>query len=351
MNSTRQKFLMFCFLYCCFISVSFADADVLNIYNWSGYIPSAVLIKFKKETGVTIHYSTFDNNEQLYNKLKADPNSDYDIVVPTTYFVARMINEDMLKKLNKSKLPNLKNIDPQLLNRAFDPGNQYSVPYLWGSTSIIINTKYYQKKDIDSWASFWSPKFQRKIAMMDDVRDVFSVAFLYLGYSINDEDPTHINQGYFELKKLLPNVLTFNADGSQQMFINEDANIGMVNNGDALSIISENSSFEYIYPKEGPLLWFDNMVIPKNAKHVNNAYKFMNFVMRPDVAKLIADGVSYASPNLAARKLMSKSVRNNPILYPPESVLKKAQVESAVSDKTNALYLKYWEMLKLGGSN
>lgn len=332
-----------------FMTTAFANSNVVNIYNWSSYIPAKVLVLFTKETGIKVNYSTFDNNQQLYTKLKADPNSDYDVVVPSSYIVGRMAREGMLKKIDKSKLPNLRYIEPALLNRTYDPGNKYSVPYLWGTTSLLINTKFYSPKEVDSWSKLWDPRFRGKISMMDDVRDVFAIAFLHLGYSINDENPKHIKQAYEVLKKLFPNILTFTGDGSQQMFVNEDSNIGFTDSGDALSIISENPSFQFIYPKEGPIIWIDNMVIPIGSQHLNNAYKFMNFVMRPDIAKMISVGVGFASPNRAAKVMMSKKIRNNPILYPPENVFRKAQVESAVSDKTNALYLKYWEMLKLGG--
>ncbi len=345
-----KKIVCFFILLVIVVPISiFANKKILNIYNWSSYMPAGVLVLFTKETGIKINYSTFDSNEQLYTKIKANPNIDYDIVVPSSYFVGRMAKEGMLQKLDKSQLPNLKYIERNLLNRAYDPGNVYSIPYLWGTTSLIINTKVYSLSSVTSWSQLWDPKFLGQISMEDDVRDVFAIAFLHLGYSINDENPVHIKQAFEALKKLLPNVLTFTADGSQQMYVNEDANIGLSNSGDALSVISENPSFRFTYPKEGPIVWIDNLVIPRGAKHIDNAYKFMNFIMRPGIAKMISIGVGYASPNRAAKALMPESIRNNIILYPPANVLKKAQVESAVSDKTNALYLKYWERLKLGG--
>lgn len=332
-----------------FMAPLLADSHVVNVYNWTGYIPDTVLKLFTNETGIKVNYSTFDSNEQLYTKLKADPNIDYDIVVPSSYVVARMAKEGMLRKLDKSKLSNIKNLEPPLLNRSYDPGNQFSLPYMWGTASLIINTKYYSPAMITSWNDLWRPRFREQIAMTNSARDVFAIAFLRLGYSINDENPKHIREAYFELKKLLPNIISFADEGSQQLFVNEDVNIGMIENGEAMSVIRENPSFKYVYLKEGPIIWIDNMVIPKGAKHVGDAYRFINFILRPDIAKMISVGVGFSSPNRAAKKLLPEQVKNNPILYPPAAILEKGQVESAISNKANALYLHYWELLKLEG--
>lgn len=321
----------------------------LNIYNWSGYIPSEVLTRFTKETGIKINYSTFNSNQQLYTKLKADPNIDFDLVVPSNYVVGRMAKEHMLIRLDKSKLSNMKNLEPGLLNRSFDPHNRYTLPYLWGTTSIILNRKYYNANAVMSWDDLWHPRFKNSLAMTDSARDGFAVAFLTLGYSINDENPAHIREAYLKLRSLLPNVLNFTGDGSQQLFVNEDANIGMIESGDALAVIQENPNFVYRYPKEGAIVWIDNMAIPKGAQHIAEAYRFINFVMRPDIAKMISLGVGFATPNRAAKQLMGPDIRKNPVLYPSADVIKKGHIESAISNKANALYLKYWELLKLVG--
>ncbi len=346
----RKLFLILCGLWLVMISTTgLAQEKILNIYTWASYMPATVLKEFTQETGITVRYSTFDNNQQLYTKLKADPNIDYDIVMPTNYIVTRMTDEGMLKKLDHSKLPNMQYLEPSLLNRDYDPGNQYSLPYLWGTTALLVNTKVYSVNQVDSWKKLWHGDFEGQVAMSDAARDVISAAFLYLGYSINDQNPEHIKEAYLALKQFMPNIQSFVSDGSQQMYVNEDANIGMLGSGDALSVIKENPSYQYIYPKEGAIIWIDNMAIARGAKHTENAYQFMNFVMRPDIAKEISLTVGYASPNRAAKALMPKDMQNNPILYPPKSILQHGQIESAVSTKTNALYLKYWELLKLGG--
>jgi len=334
-------------LLCFWSGLLFASNQVVNVYNWSGYIPPKVLSLFEKETGIHVNYSTFEDNQSLYTKLKADPNAGYDIAVPSTYIVSRMAHEGMLHKIDKSKLPNFKYLDPKLLNQSYDPGNEYSVPYLWGTTGLIVNADVFPKGSVTSWKDLWSPRFKGKIALLDDMRDVFSMALKVLGYSINDENPKHIKQAYLKLRQLLPNVQSFDTNGSQQMYVNEDSNIGMMANGDAYSVIQEAPEYYYVYPADGANMWMDNLVIPINAPHLENAYRFINFILRPDIAKMISIGIGYATPNKAAIKLLSKSERDNRILYPTKHDLQNVQMETDISKKALKLYIKYWELLKL----
>lgn len=335
------------FLFCFIGMAVHASDNVVNIYNWSGYVPQEVLIQFEKETGIRVNYSTFDDNQVLYAKLKADSNSDYDLVIPTSYIVQRMIKEKMVQRLEKAKLPNIKHLNPRLMNASYDPENQYSLPYLWGTTGILINKKYYSHSDIQGWLSFWSVQLQRKVALLNDMRDIFAMAMKVLGYSANDHHPQHIQEAYLKLKELLPNVQSFSGNGSQQFYINEDAKIGMINSGDANIIMQESSDFAYLYPEEGALIWVDCVVIPTRAKHREQAHQFINFILRPDVAKAISVGVGYSSPNLAAIQLMPSDIQNNRVLNPRDEDLRKAEVEGDLDSETTNLYLKYWERLKL----
>lgn len=343
-----MKKILCTIVFFCVAPVLFAQTQVVNIYNWSGYIPDEVLTAFEKETGIHVNYSTFDSNEVLYTKLKVvDPHADYDIVVPSSSTLQHMINEDMLQPIDHSQLSNMKYLNPQLLNQPYDPHNQYSLPYLWGTTGILINTQYYSPKEIQRWSDLWKPDLQGKIAVLDEMRDVFGASFKVLGYSINDSNPAHIQAAYLKLSDLLPNIQSFQSDGTQQMYVNEDANIGIIENGDANSVIAENPHYQYIYPKDGVILWVDNMAIPRGASHIKNAYRFMNFVMRPDIAAKISMGVGFSSPNLAAIKLMPKDEQDNRTLNPEPADLSHAEVEGYLSRETNDVYLYYWEMLKL----
>lgn len=335
----------------CFFLASSAWAkteQIVNVYNWSGYIPASVLVKFEQETGIRVNYSTYDSNEMLYDKLKSDQNIGYDIVVPSSYILERMTREGMLQKFNYLKLSNVKHLDKTLLDKSFDPKNQYSLPYLWGTTGLIVNRKFFNESDVQQWSDLWAPKFRHQVTMIDDMRDVFSIGLAALGYSINDRDPDHIKEAYQQLKNLMPNVLAFAASGSQQMYVNEDSKIGMINSGDAMMVLAENSNYFFVYPKDRQVIWIDSMAIPSQAPHLENAYQFMNFVMRPDIAKLISEGVGYSSPNEAAVRLMSKEQQDDPILNPKKAQLSHAEVESDIGLKANRLMLKYWELLKLG---
>lgn len=339
----------FIFFYFLFVSMTFAqDEKIVNVYNWSGYIPSSVLVKFEQETGIRVNYSTFDSNEMLYDKLKSNKNIGYDVVVPSSYIVQRMIQEGMLQKLDYSKLQNVKNLNADLLDKTFDPKNQYSLPYLWGTTGIIVNKKVFAENNIQRWSELWQPKFYRQVTMIDDMRDVFGMGLISLGYSINDRDSDHIKQAYLQLKELMPNVLAFAASGSQQMYVNEDSNLGMINSGDAMMVLAENSNYFFVYPKDRQIVWIDNMTIPSKAPHVDNAYQFINFILRPDVALMISEGVGYSSPNKRAVQLMSKKQQDDPILNPSKRQLSNAEVEADVGITANRLMLKYWELLKLG---
>ncbi|HEV2613345.1 MAG TPA: spermidine/putrescine ABC transporter substrate-binding protein [Gammaproteobacteria bacterium] len=323
-----------------------AKTKELNVYNWSNYMPKDVIVQFEKETGIHVNYSTYDGNDTLYAKLKADPHAGYDIIVPTSYFVDRMRNEHMLLPLDKSKLSNFKNLDKALLNKSFDPGNQYSIPYFWGSTGIVVNKNYFDPNTITSWNDLWNPRFKDQLLILDDPHDVFSMALMALGYSANDADPDHLHQAYLKLKALLPNVKLFNSDAAKVNYIDEDATIGMGYSGDTYQAMSENSNLVYVYPKEGFVVWVDCMAIPKYAPHADSAYKFMNFLMRPDIAAKLSEELDYASPNAAAKALLPKAMRENPAIYPDDKILARAQFEVDPGN-LDMLYEKYMEELKV----
>lgn len=325
-----------------------ADEQVLNVYNWSGYMPDAVLKQFTKETGVKINYSTYDSNETMYAKLKANANIGYDVVVPSSYFIDRMRKQNMLCKIDKAKLSNFNNLNPALLNKEYDPHNAYSIPYFWSSTGIVLNAKYFPINSIHSWHDLWKPEYRDQLLLLDDTREVFSVALIVLGYSPNDTNPDHIKAAYLKLKELMPNVKIFNAEGVKSIYIDEDITLGMGWNGDVYLANQENKSIQFVYPKEGYIISIDSMVIPIGARHVENAYKFINFVLRPDVAKKISLETGYASPNLTAVKSMPKEILNNKIIYPDQDILKRSVVQTDVGE-ANAYYEKYWELLKIGG--
>lgn len=344
MRVTRFFILCIAFL----VSSSYAEENIVNIYNWSSYISSEVLKEFTQETGIKVNYTTYDSNETLYAKLKANPHTGYDVIVPSTYYVDRMRKQGMLQALDKSRLPNFKNLNPELLNKSYDPGNHYSIPYFWTLTGIVVNTKRHQPNQFEYWADFWNPRYRNQLLLLDDVHEVFSMALLVLDYSPNDTNPEHIRLAYLKLKQLMPNIRLFNNDGLRSLFIDEDVTVGMGWNGDIYQAAQENPALHFIYPKEGFVVSIDSMAIPIGASHVNNAYIFINFILRPDIAKKMSLSTGYATPNIAAYKLMPKSSLTNLMVYPGKKVLQRSVVQVDVG-AAESIYQHYWELLKIGG--
>lgn len=328
-------------------SVSFAEPPVLNLYVWAGEIPETALDAFQKETGIKINFATYDSNEVLYAKLKATGNPGYDIVMPSSYYVDRMQREGMLEKLDKTKLPLLTNLDPQFSNPDYDPGIHFCVPFLWGTTGIFVNQKYYPKNSIQRWNDLWEQQFNDKLLLLDDIREIFSMALMSLGYSANDQQPEHIKEAYLKIQKILPNVKLFNNTAVASIVSDGDATVGMAWNGDIYKASQENADLEYIYPQEGFVIWVDNLSIPKNAPHRENAYKLLNFLMRPDMAKYTTLEQKYASTNLAAKKLLPEALQCNAFIYPSKEILKRGQFQTDISLEALDLYEKYWALLKV----
>jgi spermidine/putrescine transport system substrate-binding protein len=326
---------------------SFANDSVVNVYNWTDYIPNQVIEQFEKQTGITVNYSEFTSNDEMYAKLRANPNIGYDVVVPSSYFVSRMAKQHMLHKLDFKQLPNLKYIDKIFLNKSYDPHNKYSVPFFWGSTIIAVNKKYINPKEINSWKDLWQPRFKDQILILNDLRDAFAVPLIANHASINSRDPNTIKQAYLSLKSLWPNIKLITSNNVPSVLADEDANIGIAWSADIFSAREDNPNIVAIYPKEGFAIWVDNMVILNNAPHLANAYKFINFIMQPKITAEIAENVNYSTVNSSARKLLPKTMRNSPILYPNKHTLARSQFESYVGN-ADKLYKNYWERFRAG---
>lgn len=338
----------------------------LYIYNWSEYMPKSVLKDFSKETGIKIIYDTYDSNEEMHEKINSKGASSYDIIVPSTYCVNRMIREGLLQKIDKSKLTNYNNLDKKLLSQAFDAKNDYSIPYLWGTTGISYNPALVNY-EIDSWADLWNKEYKKSVLLNNDMREVFGVALKVLGYSSNSTNPKEIEAAYKKLLELKPNIKMYFSGSQTQIYLQEKVKLGMSFNGEGFmaqekneekkltkmilnpdSIIGtkdESRVIKYIYPKEGVLVWMDSLVIPKNAKNVDSAHKFINYLLRPKVAKLITRDIGYASPNLKAIELLDSVIRNNRTIYPTKEDLVNSEFQIDVGNALDT-YEKYWKMLK-----
>jgi len=325
-----------------------AKTETLYIYNWTEYMPDKVIAEFQKETGIKVNYSTYDSNEAMHAKIKVlRKNEGYDVVFPSTYYVDKMRKEGLLTEIDKSKLSNLKNLDSSLLDKSYDPGNKYSIPYLWGSSSIAVNSRFIDPKTINSWNDFWKPELKNRLVLTDDIREVFAMSLMSLGFSGNTKDPVQIEAAYKKLATLKPNIRLYNSESPKLPFLNQEVYAGMIWNGEAYMASQENPDIKFIYPKEGTIFWIDNMIIPKNARNIENAHKFINFILKPEIAKTISHEIGYATPNLAARQLMDEKVRNNKTVYPDPSVVSAGEFQVDIGDAI-LIYEKYWEKLKTG---
>lgn len=321
--------------------------EKLVVYNWAEYIPEAALEEFEKETGIKVEYSTYENNEVMYSKLKLQKGVGYDIVVPSSYLVAKMSREGLLQKLDKTKLTNLKNLSPDLLNKPYDPGNEYSIPYLWGSTGIGVNGKEIDSSTITSWADLWDEKWKGKLLLTDDVREVFHMALKKNGFSTNSTNPDEIKVAYEDLQKLMPNVLVFNADAPREPFLAGDVNLGMIWSGEVKMAQQENPDIEYIFPKEGAGFWVDSFVIPAGASNADNAHKFIDYMLRPEVGQQVVEELGYSTPNIAVKELLDEDNRSNPVIFPAAADVAKGEFQNDIGDAMK-LYDGYWEKLKTG---
>jgi spermidine/putrescine transport system substrate-binding protein len=329
------------------LTVTPALAAELYVYNWSEYLPDTVLEQFTQETGIQVVMSTYDSNEAMYSKVKMTGGKGYDIIVPSTDYVARMRAEGLLHPLQKDLLPNLANLAPNLLNQPFDPGNAYSVPYMWGSTAIAVNTADADARAVTSIADLWNPALDGKLLLPNDMRGVIGLGLKRLGYSLNDRDPAHIAEACALLKPLMARVRVFDSDSPKQALLNNEVQVAVLWNGEAYIAAGENPAIHYIYPPEGFSLWVDNLCIPKGAKNIKEAHTFINFLMRPDIAAAISEEMGYSSPNRRALALLPAEVRDNPIVYPDEATMARGEFEVDLGDAMR-LYESCWMTLKTG---
>ncbi|PKH26341.1 spermidine/putrescine ABC transporter substrate-binding protein PotD [Enterobacterales bacterium CwR94] len=324
-----------------------ADNKTLYFYNWTEYVPPGLLEQFTKETGIKVIYSTYESNESMYAKLKTYKDGAYDLVVPSTYFVAKMRNEGMLQKIDKSQLTHFANLDPNLLNKPFDPNNDYSIPYIWGATAIGINSDVIDPKTVTRWADLWKPEYKSSLLLTDDAREVFQMALRKLGYSGNSTHPQEITAAYEELRKLMPNVLAFNSDNPGNPYMEGEVNLGMIWNGSAYVARQAGTPLSVVWPEEGGIFWMDSLSIPANAKNVDGALKLINFLLRPEIAAQVAETIGYPTPNLTAKKQLPPEVANDPSLYPPEEVIRKGEWQDDVGAASQQ-YETLFQKLKAG---
>ena len=328
-------------------SISMANHNVLNIYSWAGQLPSSIVQQFQQETGIKVNLTAYDSNEMLYAKMKARKTTSYDIISPSNYFLTKMQQEQLLLKLDYTLLPNAKYLDIDFLRHIHYQLTDYAIPLQWGSTGIFVNSDYYTTDSITTWTDFWRLGNQKQLLLLDDMREVFSMALMSLGYDPNDEDPRHLQQAYAHLRSLIPKIKLFNNSGLIALMVDEDLNIGMAWNGEILRAQQENHAIHYYYPQDGFMIWLDNLAIPATAPHPKAAHKFINFMLRPDIAAQLILYGKYPVLNNHVKPLLPSSLSEHPYLFPNENDLSRAHLQHHISPNALKLIEKYWELLKI----
>ncbi|WP_237049496.1 ABC transporter substrate-binding protein [Leuconostoc lactis] len=327
-----------------------SQQKMLHVYNYGSYIDPDLLTKFTKQTGYQVSYETYDSNESMMVKLKQG-GSNYDLVFPSEPYVAKLAQENLLAPLDHQKIRGLENLDPMLLNHAFDPNNRYSLPYFWGTTGIMYNAKVFSKDEVDTWAKLWAPKMKDQVMLIDAPRESIGMGLQALGYSENDHDPAHIQAARQKLAALAPNVKAVLNDEIRAYVTSGEANVAVAYSGVADYAHAINPDIDYVIPKDGGSVWTDNMSIPKNAQNKAGAYAFINFLLDPKNAAQNAEYVAYSSPNLAAKKYLSKEITSDKILYPQRSELAKVEHYENLTDKTVRDYSNNWLEAKMAMAN
>ena len=317
------------------------------VYNWGEYIDPDVIDLFEEETGIDVVYEEYETNEIMYPKIQSGAIA-YDVVCPSDYMIQRMIDNDLLAEINYDNIPNLKYIDDTYMkmSQGFDPENKYSVPYLWGTVGILYN-KSMVDEPVDSWGILWDEKYKDSILMQDSVRDAFAVALKYLGYSLNSTDLDELQAAKNLLIEQKPLVQAYVIDQVRDKMIGNEAALGVIYSGEALYCQEENPDLEYAIPKEGTNLWIDSWVIPKNAKNKENAEAFVNFLCKPEIAKMNFEYITYSIPNTAGRELIEDpAMRNSTVAFPDVSQLTNCETFNFLGDKNEALYNELWREVK-----
>lgn len=286
----------------------------LNLFAWSEYVPQEVIDGFTKETGIKVNYETYDSNEAMITKLLQGSTA-YDLIQPSEYAVENLIKRDILLLLDKNQIPNLKNIDPAFRDMAFDPGQKFSVPYMAGTVGIVLNTDVV-KEPIAGYKDVFQPKFKGRIVTVDDGREIVSWAFNVLGVSINDVTDENLAKARPLIQSWIPLIKVFDSENPKGPLLSGDCDLGVVFSGDAAKLYEQNHKFKFVLPAEGAHQFVDSLCIPAKAQHKTEALKFINYILRPEVSKLISDKFPYTNPNAEARKLLSKDQLSNPASYP-----------------------------------
>ncbi|WP_108659193.1 polyamine ABC transporter substrate-binding protein [Acuticoccus kandeliae] len=341
-----------------------AAQEVVNVYNWSDYIDESILSDFTAETGISVQYDVFDSNEFVEAKLLAGK-SGYDVVVPTAYFLSRQIKAGIFAPLDKSKLPHMSNLWDKILKETatYDPGAEYAIPYMWGTTGIgYVKEKILERMPdapVDSWAMLFDPDVVSKFAdcgiyVLDAQSDMLPIAMNYLGLDPNSKEPDDIRAGAELMAKIRPSIQKFDSSEYINGLANGDICLAVGWSGDILQArdraadADNGVTVEYSIPKEGAPMWFDMMAIPADAPHKENALAFIDYLMRPEVIAKATNYVNYANANAASREFVDEAVLDDPAVYPPDAVQETLFTTTELPPAVQRVATREWTRIKTG---
>lgn len=311
----------------------------LTVYNWGDYIGENVIEAFEKEFDCNVNYEMFEQNEDMYTKLKMAKGT-YDVVVPSDYMIERMKSEDMLAELNMANIPNIEHISDYCLDRDFDKGNKYSVPYMWGTVGIIYNKTMVDGK-ITAWADLWDKKYEKNMFMMNSVRDSMGIALMLNGADMNSRNDADIEAAKEKLIEQKPLVLAYTGDEIKDKMISGEAALAVCYSGDAITMIDQNPDLDYIIPSEGSNVWFDNMCVLKDAPQKELAEKFINFMCSKEIAAENREYINYSTPQKQVLESLPEEIKNDEKMYPTEETLARCVIYNDLGDMAGK-YDEFW---------
>lgn len=318
--------------------------NVVNVYNWGEYIDESIFDEFEAKTGIKVVYQTYESNEVLYSKLKGG-GANYDVIIPSDYMISRMISEGMLEKIDYSNIPNFTKLDDTYLNQIYDPDNEYTVPYMWGTVGIIYDPDVITE-EVTSWGVLFDDKYSGQILMFDNSRDAMGIALLYLGYSINTTDKAQLDEAY-ELLKAQNSILQARVmDQIFEKLEGGEAAIGPYYAGDYITMLENNPDLRFCLPEEGSNFFIDCMCIPKGAKNKENAEAFINFMCETDIAVKNSLATGYSTPSKDAYEALPADIKNNPVIYPGKDVLARCETFINLPQDILDYYDTLWINLK-----
>ena len=319
--------------------------EEINFFNYGENIDDETIKEFEEKYNIKVNMETFDEMEAMYQKVKSGAGK-YDVILVSDALLPRMIDQKLVQEINKEKIPNISQMDEEYLNLEIDPDNKYSVPYMFGTVGLIYN-KDVVKEDVDSWDILWDEKYKDKIFMFDTYRDTIGAALKKLGYSLNSTDPAEIEEAkqlLLEQRKTVNPI--YGVDNGTTMIPAGETDINMIWSGEGLNLQAEYPNLVYVVPKEGANFWIDSLCIPSNAKNVEGAEKFINFVSDKESALRIADEIGYTTPNKEARAEQPEEVRNNPNAYMPAEIMNRCEIYTDFTLDVKKIYDKAWIQIK-----